>query len=285
MPSRLTRRGTSPSTIFSGREIVSFVAEADGRVVAMYKLIPNRRDRGSHVANASFMVDPAHGGRGIGWALGRHCLAEAWARGYLSMQFNFVVSTNTRAVALWQRLGFTIVGTLPRAFRHRDLGDVDALVMYRSLDDPSRRRRHRHSAVRRTAWKAIRTSCARARLRSWRTKPARSRRSERRTACSCLVAESIRANRRHRPRFAETREECAVEARLSGEVGRAADVVWSNKESTCFEKRCVFFAATLAARLDRTAEHEVLWLQPADAAQQITRAGHAWAVRQWLATS
>jgi ribosomal protein S18 acetylase RimI-like enzyme len=106
-------------------------------VAGMYKLMPNRRDLGSHVANASFMVDPVFHGRRIGESLGRHCLREAKRAGYLAMQFNFVVSTNTAAVALWRKLGFDIAGTLPKAFRHREQGLVDAYVMYRFLDDIS----------------------------------------------------------------------------------------------------------------------------------------------------
>jgi ribosomal protein S18 acetylase RimI-like enzyme len=99
----------------------------------MYKLIPNGIGRGSHVANASFMVDPDAQGRGAGRALGEHCLEEARRLGYGAMQFNFVVSTNSAAVALWKKLGFEIVGTLPRAFRHSTLGHVDAYVMHRFL--------------------------------------------------------------------------------------------------------------------------------------------------------
>jgi L-amino acid N-acyltransferase YncA len=118
-----------------GAGIASYVVEQDGSVVGMYKLIANHRDRGSHVANASFMVDPAHSGKGVGRRMGEHCLREAKAAGFAAMQFNFVVSTNTAAVALWQSLGFAIVGTLPRAFRHAALGYVDAYVMYRSLED------------------------------------------------------------------------------------------------------------------------------------------------------
>ena len=118
-----------------GPGIQCFVAEGDGRVVGMYKLIANRRDLGSHVANASFMVDPRYAGRGAGTAMGLHCLREARRAGFLGMQFNFVVSTNQSAVGLWQRIGFSIVGTLPKAFRHRDLGFVDAYVMFRTLDD------------------------------------------------------------------------------------------------------------------------------------------------------
>jgi L-amino acid N-acyltransferase YncA len=130
--------GTSESDAhdyFLGSGISSWVAETGGRVVGMSRLVPNRRDLGSHVANASFMVAPDCQGRGAGEALGRHCLREARRAGYLAMQFNFVVSTNTGAVALWKKLGFEIIGTLPKAYRHRDHGLVDAYVMHRFLDD------------------------------------------------------------------------------------------------------------------------------------------------------
>jgi L-amino acid N-acyltransferase YncA len=121
-----------------GPGIVSFVAEADGRIVGMYKIVQNQRDLGSHVANASFMVDPSYSGKGAGRQMGVHCLREARHNGFRAMQFNFVVSTNVAALALWKSLGFAIVGTLPGAFRHRDLGYVDAHVMYRSLEDIDR---------------------------------------------------------------------------------------------------------------------------------------------------
>jgi L-amino acid N-acyltransferase YncA len=113
----------------------SYLAEDDGRVVGMYKLVANHPDLGSHVANASFMVDPACAGKGVGRAMGVHCLREARRAGFLAMQFNFVVSTNAAAVELWKQLGFAVVGTLPKVFRHRDLGLVDAYVMHRFLDD------------------------------------------------------------------------------------------------------------------------------------------------------
>jgi L-amino acid N-acyltransferase YncA len=119
-----------------GAEVASYVAEADGRIVGMYKIVANQRDLGSHVANASFMVAPASSGKGIGRRMGVHCLDEARRRGFRAMQFNFVVSTNVAAVALWRSLGFAIVGTLPKVFAHHDRGYVDAYVMYRSLDEP-----------------------------------------------------------------------------------------------------------------------------------------------------
>ncbi len=118
-----------------GPGVASYVAETGGGVAGMYKLVANQRDLGAHVANASFMVHPARHGAGIGRAMAVHCLQQAKAAGFLAMQFNFVVSTNTGALALWKALGFSIVGTLPRAFRHRTRGYVDAHVLYRSLED------------------------------------------------------------------------------------------------------------------------------------------------------
>ena len=114
--------------------VASYVAEDDDRVVGMYKIVANHQDLGSHVANASFMVDPAREGRGLGREMGVHCLREARRLGFLAMQFNFVVSTNEGAIALWKKLGFEIVGRLPRVFRHRERGFVDAYVMHRFLD-------------------------------------------------------------------------------------------------------------------------------------------------------
>lgn len=117
-----------------GPGATSYVAEDEQHIVGMYKIVQNQRDLGSHVANASFMVDPARSGKGIGRQLGVHCLREARDRGFLAMQFNYVVSTNEPAVALWRSLGFDVIGTVPRAFKHRELGFVDTYVMYRPLD-------------------------------------------------------------------------------------------------------------------------------------------------------
>jgi L-amino acid N-acyltransferase YncA len=111
----------------------TYVAESEGRVVGTYILRPNQPGLGSHVSNAVFMVSPSVRGLGIGRAMGEHCLDEARRLGYRAMQFNFVVSTNEAALGLWDRLGFTIVGTLPGAFRHRTRGFVDAYVMFRTL--------------------------------------------------------------------------------------------------------------------------------------------------------
>jgi GNAT superfamily N-acetyltransferase len=112
----------------------TYVAENDGRIVGTYLLKPNQPALGAHVANAAFMVSPAARGLGVGRRMGEHCLAEARRLGFRALQFNFVVSTNERAVRLWQQLGFEIVGRLPGAFRHAQLGFVDAYVMFQSLE-------------------------------------------------------------------------------------------------------------------------------------------------------
>jgi ribosomal protein S18 acetylase RimI-like enzyme len=110
-----------------------FVADDGGAVRGTCYIRPNQRGGGSHVANAAFMTGASAAGRGVASAMCAHALGYAAAAGYAAMQFNFVVATNVRAVALWQRFGFEIVGRLPGAFRHPALGFVDALVMFRKL--------------------------------------------------------------------------------------------------------------------------------------------------------
>ena len=113
-----------------------FVAETSGpggRVVGTGYVRANQAGGGAHVANAGFVTDPAARGRGVASALLDHALTAARAMGFRAMQFNFVVSTNEGAIRLWTRAGFAIVGRLPGAFRHPTAGDVDALVMYRTL--------------------------------------------------------------------------------------------------------------------------------------------------------
>jgi L-amino acid N-acyltransferase YncA len=110
-----------------------FVAESGADIVATALLRPSQPGLGDHVANAAVMVDPDATGRGVGRALARHVLAEALRRGYTAMRFDAVVETNTAAVALWTSLGFTVVGTVPGAFRHPVHGAVGLHVMHRTL--------------------------------------------------------------------------------------------------------------------------------------------------------
>jgi ribosomal protein S18 acetylase RimI-like enzyme len=110
-----------------------FVAETAGRILGTYFLRANQRGGGDHVANCGYMTSQAAQGRGVARAMLEHSLARARTRGFLAMQFNFVVSSNVRAVKTWQAYGFEIVGRLPSAFKHPAQGLVDALVMYKDL--------------------------------------------------------------------------------------------------------------------------------------------------------
>ncbi|NLS25597.1 hypothetical protein S2M10_05650 [Sphingomonas sp. S2M10] len=116
-----------------GPDRASFVAEAGGAVLGTYYLRANQAGGGAHVANCGFATHPEARGRGIARAMAEHSFAEAKARGFRAMQFNFVVSSNAPAVQLWHALGFETVGRVPEAFDHPALGPVDALILYRGL--------------------------------------------------------------------------------------------------------------------------------------------------------
>jgi len=121
-------------TLREGQRSISFlVAEDNAGVVGTYFLQPNQQGGGLHVANCGYVTAPWATGRGVARAMCAHSLDRARERGFKAMQFNFVVSANERAIALWQSFGFEIVGRLPGAFHHPAAGFVDALVMYRSL--------------------------------------------------------------------------------------------------------------------------------------------------------
>ena len=116
-----------------GPDRETFVAVDGGRILGTYYLKANQAGGGDHVANCGYITHPEATGRGIARRMCEHSLERARARGFRAMQFNFVVSTNGRAIRLWQTLGFETLGRLPLAFRHPVLGFVDALVMFRPL--------------------------------------------------------------------------------------------------------------------------------------------------------
>ena len=116
-----------------GDDRETFVVDEHGQIVGTYCLRANQAGGGRHICNCGYMVRPDAMGRGIARAMCQHSLEHARQRGYRGMQFNFVISANVRAVALWKSFGFEIVGRLPEAFNHPSLGYVDALIMYRLL--------------------------------------------------------------------------------------------------------------------------------------------------------
>ncbi|SUS05354.1 Histone acetyltransferase HPA2 [Candidatus Defluviicoccus seviourii] len=118
---------------WTGPDKETFVAEEDGVILGTYYMRTNQSGGGRHVCNCGYMTHASATGRGVARRMCEHSLQHAVARGFRAMQFNFVVSTNERAVRLWQSLGFEIVGRIPEAFQHPVHGYVDALVMHRRL--------------------------------------------------------------------------------------------------------------------------------------------------------
>ena len=110
-----------------------FVAEVGGDLLGTYYIKPNSTGPADHVANAGYMTHAEARGRGIATAMAQDSFTRAGAAGFTAMQFNLVIATNEQAVRLWQKLGVQVVGRLPLAFRHKRLGLVDALVMYKLL--------------------------------------------------------------------------------------------------------------------------------------------------------
>lgn len=112
----------------------TFVCEADGLVEGTYYIKTNHAGPGSHVCNCGYMVSASARGRGLASAMCRHSQQIALQLGYKAMQYNLVASSNSGAIHLWKKHGFSEVGRLPGAFNHPEHGYVDALVMFKWLD-------------------------------------------------------------------------------------------------------------------------------------------------------
>ena len=111
----------------------TFVALLNGEIVGTFLIKDNQPDLGSHIANAAYMTSPQASGQGVGKKMGEFSLEEARRIGYKAMQFNIVIKSNARAVQLWQKLGFSIIGEIPEAFNHKRDGLTNAYIMHRKL--------------------------------------------------------------------------------------------------------------------------------------------------------
>lgn len=131
LPRDMNRDAALAFWFSSGHEI--FVAEEDGRVLGTYFLRANYAGGGAHVANCGYVTAADAQGKGVARAMCAHSLEHAKSRAFRAMQFNFVVSTNERAVRLWKSFGFEIIGQIPQAFLHPVSGYTDAYIMYRLL--------------------------------------------------------------------------------------------------------------------------------------------------------
>jgi ribosomal protein S18 acetylase RimI-like enzyme len=116
-----------------GADRHTYVATLAGKVVGTFLIKDNQPDLGAHIANGAYMVAADAGGLGIGKTMGEFSIEEAKRLGYKAMQFNFVIKSNERAVRLWEKLGFKIIGEIPEAFDHQQNGLTNAYIMYRKL--------------------------------------------------------------------------------------------------------------------------------------------------------
>lgn len=116
-----------------GKDKYTYVAVIENKVLGTFIMKDNQIDLGSHIANAGYMAHPSSGGMGIGKTMAQFSLEEARRLGYKAMQFNLVIKSNERAVKLWEKLGFSIIGEIPDAFQHRELGLTNAYIMYQKL--------------------------------------------------------------------------------------------------------------------------------------------------------
>ena len=112
---------------------LAFVAEHEEQVFGTYYICPNQAGNAAHICNCGFATHADAGGKGIARAMLEHSISHAPRMGFRAMQFNFVLANNSRAVAIWERYGFEIIGRIPEAFDHPKDGFVDALVMHKPV--------------------------------------------------------------------------------------------------------------------------------------------------------
>jgi GNAT superfamily N-acetyltransferase len=101
--------------------------------VGTFFIHPNQKGGGGHVCNCGYATAAGVMGKGVGYQMCQFSLQLAKELGFRAMQYNFVISSNIRAVALWQRCGFQIVGTIPEGFQSPSRGYVDVFIMYQKL--------------------------------------------------------------------------------------------------------------------------------------------------------
>lgn len=119
--------------LFGNENYEVWALEEEGEILGCYHQRPNQKGLGGHIANGGYLVSPTARGKGVGRRLGEHSIARAKEQGYHGIQFNFVVSTNTAAVNLWQSLGWEIIGTIPKGYHLKQQEYVDAYIMFRSV--------------------------------------------------------------------------------------------------------------------------------------------------------
>ena len=111
----------------------AYVAGGGDALLGTFYIRPNQRGGGAHICNCGYVTAEAAQGQGVARAMLGFSLEEAKRLGFEAMQYNFVLTTNTRAIDTWLRAGFDEIGRIPRAFRLPDGRMTDALILHRSL--------------------------------------------------------------------------------------------------------------------------------------------------------
>lgn len=107
--------------------------ERSGEIVGLYILHPNNIGRCGHICNASYAVRADMRGQHIGELLVKHCMEKGKELGFRILQFNAVVSSNTYALRLYEKLGFVRLGTIPGGFLMKDGHYEDIIPHYHAL--------------------------------------------------------------------------------------------------------------------------------------------------------
>ena len=124
----------SGDEFFKTQSFTGVAYDADsGEAVGVYILHPNNVGRCGHICNASYAVKGTLRGQHIGEVLVRHCIEKARELGFGVLQFNAVVATNTAALKLYKRLGFTQLGIIPHGFLMKDGHYEDIIPHYYEL--------------------------------------------------------------------------------------------------------------------------------------------------------
>ena len=118
---------------FFNEQTLTAVAEKNGDIMGLYILHPNSIGRCGHICNASFAVKRSVRGMHIGEAMVRDCLEQAGQFHFRILQFNAVVERNVAAVKLYEKLGFTRIGTVPGGFLLSDGTFADIALYYHKV--------------------------------------------------------------------------------------------------------------------------------------------------------
>ena len=132
---QLERLDSNSGRAFFSEQSFTGVAydEESGEIAGLYILHPNNIGRCGHICNASYAVKKSFRGMSIGEKLVVHCLAKAKDLDFRILQFNAVVKSNIVALKLYEKLGFTQLGTIPEGFRMKDGTYEDIVPHYYSL--------------------------------------------------------------------------------------------------------------------------------------------------------